>query len=63
MDLYDAALKRLRADTRSPAELGKGMKLPAGTVRDIKKGICDNPRLKTVRRVVKFYFPSAALAA
>lgn len=60
MDIYDAALRRLKADDRAPAVLKKEIGIPAGTLRDIKKGLCENPRVKTVKKIVAYYFPKAA---
>lgn len=62
MDIYDAALKRLRADNRAPAILEKEIRVPAGTLRDIKKGLCKNPRVKTVKQIVAYYFPKTQAA-
>ena len=59
MDIYDAALRRLRADNRTTAELEKEISVPATTLRDIKKDICTNPRFKTVKKIVAYYFPKS----
>lgn len=60
LDIYDQALKKLRADSRAPAEIGESIGVPSSTIRDIKKRICTNPRIKTVRKIVAHYFPEAA---
>jgi hypothetical protein len=60
MDIYDAALRRLRADARAPAELEKEIGVPAGTLRDLKNNLCTNPRMKTVKKIVAHYFPKFA---
>lgn len=60
MDFYDAALRRLRADDRAPSALEKAIGVPEETLRDIKKGVCKNPRVKTVKKIVAHYFPKAA---
>ena len=60
MDIYDAALKRLKADPRRPRDLKDDMGLPISTIREIQEGICKNPRWKTVRKIALYYFPKAA---
>lgn len=62
MDFYDAALRRLKADDRSPGKLGREMKLPMETVRDIKNGVNKDPRLSTLKKITAFYFPKAVSA-
>lgn len=57
MDIYEASLKRLKADSRSPRELSEFIDAPPGTLRDIKKGICKNPAFYTVRKIALGYFP------
>lgn len=59
-DIHEAALERLRADERAPAVLEKEIGVPAGTLRDIKKNICTNPRWKTVKQIAAYYFPKLA---
>lgn len=60
LDIYDAALKKLRSDPRSPGELEEATGVKATTIRDIKKRICKNPRVDTVKKIVAHYFPEAA---
>lgn len=60
VDIYDAAIKRLKADNRTPAALQEQIGVPAGTLRDIKKDLCKNPRVKTVKQIVAYYFPKLA---
>lgn len=59
-DIYDEALKKLRADKRTPAAIGELTGVPPTTIRDIKERICTNPRIKTVKKIVAHYFPEAA---
>ena len=62
MDYYDAALKRFKADTRSLRSLQDEMKIPEETLRDIKRGTVKSPRLITVKKIAKFYFPDLVRA-
>jgi hypothetical protein len=58
VDIYDASIKRLQADSRTPRELSDYLRIPAGTLRDIKKGICKDPSFSTVKKIALGYFPS-----
>lgn len=60
LDIYDEALKKLRADKRNPREIGDSVGIPSTTIRDIKERICTNPRIKTVKKIVAHYFPEGA---
>jgi len=55
MDSYELAVKKLIADQRSINELERVIKLPAETLRNIKRGIVKSPRLDTLRRIAKHY--------
>jgi transcriptional regulator with XRE-family HTH domain len=59
MDSYETALRKLRADRRTLAELEAATGIPAETLRDIRKRICKNPRYETVKKLAKYYEPSA----
>lgn len=62
MDLYTAALKRLRADTRSAKALEKMMdgKVKQRAIHAIKTGEAklDNVRFGTVKHIKQLYFPA-----
>lgn len=58
MDIYEQALKRLRADTRSLRQLKFLSGIPDETLRDLKSGKIKSPRLETIRKVAAFYFPT-----
>lgn len=60
MDVYEEALKKLRADRRSFNELEEITGIPAETIRDIKRRIVKNPRLDTLRKIVAVYQREAA---
>ena len=60
MDSYDAAIKQLRADKRSIADLHRSMrkrkiKIPYSTLREIKAAVCTTPQLPTLRKIAAFY--------
>lgn len=61
MDLYTAALKRLRADPRSARALSEAMdgKIKGRAIHAIKKGESsfDKIRFGTVKCIAKMYFP------
>lgn len=57
VDIYDQAVKRLKADSRSLLELERESGIPYETLRDIKSGRVKSSRMVTIRRVAKFYFP------
>jgi DNA-binding Xre family transcriptional regulator len=60
VDVYEEALKKLRADRRSFNELEEVIGIPAETIRDIKRRIVKNPRLDTLRKIVAVYQREAA---
>lgn len=60
MDLHDAALKRLKAETRPLLPLSKKMNVPYATLREIKVGLAKDPRHSTVRKIAAFYFNKKA---
>lgn len=60
VDVYEEALKKLRADRRSFNELEEITGIPAETIRDIKRRIVKNPRLDTLRKIVAVYHSEAA---
>jgi hypothetical protein len=59
-DIYEEALKKLRADKRTLNELERAIGLPAETIRDIKERITRSPRLDTVKKIVRHYEREAA---
>jgi len=59
VDIYEAALKKLRADKRTLLELEAASGIPYETLRDIKNGTTKSPGYATLKRIAKFY----ALAA
>lgn len=59
-DIYEQALKKLRADRRSLNELEAETGIPAETLRDIKAKITKSPRLDTLRKLAKHYEAQAA---
>ena len=59
-DPYEAALRQLRADTRSLNHLERMIRVPAETLRDIRQGITKSPRYDTLKKLLKFYGQSAA---
>jgi DNA-binding Lrp family transcriptional regulator len=54
-DIYEEALKKLRADKRTLNELERAIGLPAETIRDIRERITKSPRLDTMKKIVKHY--------
>lgn len=64
MDFYDAALKRLLADSRSPLELEREMHVPSRTLYDIRSGKARPLQLRhgTVKKVAAYYFPKQIAA-
>lgn len=60
MDIYEEALKKLRADTRTLNELEKAIGLPAETIRDIKNRIVLSPRYDTLKKIAAHYQRQAA---
>jgi DNA-binding Xre family transcriptional regulator len=58
VDIYDAAIKRLRADTRDAKDLAPKMGLPLSTLKDIKNGITKDSRFSTLRKIAAHYFPT-----
>lgn len=55
MDQYDNALKKLKRDRRSYNELERVTGVPAETIRDITNGSVTDPRISTVRKLVRLY--------
>jgi hypothetical protein len=55
MDTFATALTRLKADKRTLQVLSDQSGLPVETIRDIKAGVTDNPRLDTMRKLVALY--------
>lgn len=55
VDVYEEALKKLRADERSCNALERKIGVPAETLRDIKQRIVKNPRYDTLKRIAAFY--------
>ena len=55
MDIYEQALKKLKAEKRGFNELERETGIPAETLRDLKNGISRFPRFDTVRALAKFY--------
>lgn len=53
------ALRKLRADRRSLNELERVTGVPAETLRDIKHRIVKDPRLTTLRKIVRAYAEAA----
>lgn len=60
VDLYEDALKKLRADKRSLNELERAIGLPAETIRDIKRRIVRWPRYDTLKKIAEHYEREAA---
>lgn len=56
VDIYEMAMRRLRADPRPLRQLGLMSNIPEETLRDLKSGKIKSPRMKTVRRLADFYF-------
>lgn len=59
VDIYENALRKLRADKRSLNRLEEEIGIPAETLRDIKRRIVKNPRLNTLRALAKHYAEAA----
>jgi len=57
MDLYKAALKRLKADTTPLLQLSGKTGVAYTTLREIASGDADNPGYKTVQKIAAYYFP------
>lgn len=57
MDIYDAALRRLKADPRSLLELERKTGIPYETIRDIRSGRSKSPRVGIVKKIAAHYFP------
>ena len=55
MDAYEVALQRLKADQRSYLQMERDSGIPWETLRDLKLGVCKNPRLSTIRKIVAHY--------
>ena len=66
MDLYTAALNKLRQDSRSAKEisLAMGEKVKGRALHAIRKGDAklDNVRWGTVKHIAKLYFPKQVSA-
>lgn len=60
MQQVHEALKRLKKDERPLTVLEKLSGLPRETIRDLRNGITDNPRLTTCEGLLKLYPPEAA---
>ena len=58
MDQFDIALKKLKRDRRSFNELERVTGIPAETLRDINNGLVTDPRISTVRKLVRLYQPA-----
>lgn len=54
-DLYEQALKKFRSDERDNGTLAQEIGLPKETVRDIRSGHVEYPRLPTLRLIAAFY--------
>lgn len=57
VDIYDAAVKRLQADSRTLGELSIVIGLPPATLGDIKRGETKDLRVSTARKIARHYFP------
>lgn len=55
MDVYEDALRKLRADRRSLNKLEEVSGIPAETIRDIKRRIVKFPRLDTLQKLRRLY--------
>ena len=58
-DLYEQALKKFRSDERDNGTLAQEIGLPKETVRDIRSGHVEYPRLPTLRLIAAFYEKAA----
>lgn len=57
MDYYEAALKRLKADTTPMTQLEKRTGIPWETIRCIKYGLSRRFYHQTVKKIAHYYFP------
>jgi hypothetical protein len=62
MDYYDAALRKLKADTTSMCQLERDTGVPWETIRDIKYGRSKRFYYQTVKKIAAHYFPSKIAA-
>lgn len=60
VDIYEAALKKLRADQRPLLELEEVIGIPWTTLRDIKNRTTKEPQYHTLKKLAKHYGPEAA---
>lgn len=60
VDIYEEALKKLRADKRTPKELGRVIGLPATTIADVKRRVTKFPRIDTMKKIARHYEREAA---
>lgn len=59
MDIYEHALRKLRTDKRDNKTLAHEIGLPKETVRDIRSGHVEYPRLPTLRLIAGYYGKAA----
>lgn len=59
MDIYETALRKLRSDKRDNKTLAHEIGLPKETVRDIRSGHVEYPRLPTLRLIYRYYEKAA----
>lgn len=57
MNIYDAAIKKLKSDTKPLLQLEEETGIPYETLRDIRSGRNKNPRLDTAKKIASHYFP------
>lgn len=60
MDIYDQAIRRLRADCTDVKELAPRINVPISTLKDLINSKTKDPQLSTVRKIAKYYFPKIA---